>query len=82
MLHVLPLISRFATASPRGEAFITAYGFGIAKASDLSRWSQTVEKAVRPQGMKDKETNIKNSHAGNKHKAFIENALCFLAYFR
>ena len=43
--------------------------------------AQTVEKAVRPQGIKDKETNIKNSHAGNKHKAFIENALRFLAFF-
>ena len=28
--------------------------------------SQIVEKAVRPQGIKDKETNIKNSHAGVK----------------
>ena len=45
-----------------------------------ARGEQTVEKAVRPQGIKDKETNIKNSHAGNKHKAFIENALCFLAF--
>ena len=41
---------------------------------------QTVEKAVRPQGIKDKETNIKNSHAGNKRKTFIENALRFLAF--
>ena len=41
---------------------------------------QTVEKAVRPQGIKDKETSIKNSHAGNKRKTFIENALRFLAF--
>ena len=50
------------------------------RGSEITDPLQTVEKAVRPQGIKDKKTNIKNSHAGNKRKTFIENALRFLAF--
>ena len=39
---------------------------------------QTVEKAVRPQGIKGKDEIEKKRYTENKHKAFIENALCFL----
>ena len=42
--------------------------------------SQTVEKAVRPQGIKGKGTNSKKRHIEHKYKAFIENALYFLAF--